>query len=184
MQQQQAKEAVDRRGKIHDSLTRDCLLMHETSERISWGMREQARTQEAEARVIELTAQLDRQESRMATKDTLHKLPSAAANGTAPMKRVDTFGASIDHARSKVLPAYRWKASPLSHSIGGAAASPLQIQRVDTFGESLETSSAAAQRARGAAAGGSAVATQGPHKTLQERLATTRKTSALVRGVN
>ena len=60
------------------------------------------------------------------------------------------------------------------------------MQRVDTFGESLETSSAAAERARcaaagGAAAGGAAVGQGG--LALQERLAMKRKASPLVRGV-
>lgn len=72
LQQRQAEDAVDRTDEMNrrslesisqgESMARDCLLRHEASERLSWGMREQVRADEAEARVTELTAQLDRQE--------------------------------------------------------------------------------------------------------------------------
>lgn len=201
---QRAEDAVDRTDEMNsrflesisqsENMTRDCLLRHEASERLSWGMREQVRADEAEARVAELTAQLDRLENRMVKDGALHKSSSAAANGAVPVHvpvlRVDTFGAAIDVARISALPAHRRKVSPLSRGVPVVAASPLQIQRVDTFGESLETSSVAAERARGALAGGAgasgaaAAAGQGVTPTLQERLAMTRKASPLVRGVS
>ena len=201
---QRAEDAVDRTDEMNsrflesisqsENMPRDCLLRHEASERLSWGMREQVRADEAEARVAELTAQLDRLENIMVKDGALHKLSSAAANGAVPMHvpvlRVDTFGAAIDVARVSAWPAHRRKVSPLSRGVPVVAASPLQIQRVDTFGESLETSSVAAERARGALAGGAgasgaaAAAGQGATPTLQERLAMTRKASPLVRGVS
>ena len=104
LQQRQAEDAVDRTDEMNrrslesisqgESMARDCLLRHEASERLSWGMREQVRADEAEARVTELTAQLDRQENIMAKDGALHKSSSAAANGAVPMhvpvRRVDT----------------------------------------------------------------------------------------------
>ena len=205
LQQRQAEDAVDRTDEMNrrslesisqgESMARDCLLRHEASERLSWGMREQVRADEAEARVTELTAQLDRQENIMAKDGALHKSSSAAANGAVPMhvpvRRVDTFGASIDVARVSALPDHGRKASPLSRDVPVVAASPLQIQRVDTFGESLATSSVAAEPVRGAVAGGAAArsaaaaaAGQGGGPTLQERLAMTRKASPLILGAN
>ena len=149
------------------------------------------RADEAEAPVTKLAAQLNSLEN--ATKDGApHESSSAAANGAVPMehipvRRVDTFGASIDVARISASAGDGRKTSPLSHGVPVAAVSPPQMQRIDTFGESLETSSAAAERARGAAAGGvaagGAAASQGASLALQERLAMKRKASPLVRGV-
>ena len=201
---QRAEDAVDRTDEMNsrflesisqsENMTRDRLLRHEASERLSWGMREQVRADEAEARVTELTTQLDRLKNRMAKDGALHKSSSAAANGAVPMHvpvlRVDTFGASIDVACTSALSDHSRKASPLSRGVPVVAASPLQIQRVDTFGESLETSSVAAERARGAIVGGAvasgtaAAVGQGTSPTLQEWLATTRKASPLVWGIN
>ena len=212
LQQRQAEETVGQRstatvGRIDgtngrvltstrqsESMRRDCLLRHEASERLSSGRREQVRADEAP--VTELAAQLNSLENE--TKGGAPHEPSAAAtNGAVPMehvpvRRVDTFGASIDVARMSASAGNGRKASPLSHGVPGAAASPPPMQRVDTFGESLETSSAAAERARcaaaggaaagGAAAGGAAVG-QGASLALQERLAMKRKASPLVRGV-
>ena len=209
LQQRQAEETVGQRSKATvrridgtngrvltstrqgESMRRDCLLRHEAGERLSSGRREQVRAHEAEAPVTELAAQLNSLEN--ATKDGApHESAAAAANGAVPMehvpvRRVDTFGASIDVARMSASAGNGRKASPLSHGVPVAAASPPQMQRVDTFGESLETSSAAAERARcaaagGAAAGGAAVG-QGASLALQERLAMKRKASPLVRGV-
>ena len=209
LQQRQAEETVGQRSKAAvrridgtngrvltstrqgESMRRDCLLRHEAGERLSSGRREQVRADEAEAPVTELAAQLNNLENT--TKGGApHESSAAAANGAVPMehvpvRRVDTFGASIDVARMSASAGNGRKASPLSHGVSGAAASPPQMQRVDTFGESLETSSAAAERARcaaagGAAAGGAAVG-QGASLALQERLAMKRKASPLVRGV-
>jgi len=211
LQQRQAEETVGQRPKAtvgrtdgtngrvltstsqSESMRRDCLLRHEASERLSSGRREQVRADEAP--VTELAAQLNSLEN--ATKDGApHESSAAAANGAVPMhvpvRRVDTFGASIDVARMSASAGNGRKASPLSHGVPVAAASPPQMQRVDTFGESLETSSAAAERARCAAAGGAAAggvaasgaaASQGAGLALQERLAMKRKASPLVRGV-
>jgi len=209
LQQRQAEETVGQRSKAtvgrtdgtngrvltstrqSESMRRDCLLRHEASERLSSGRREQVRADEAEAPVTELAAQLNSLENA-AKGGAPHESAAAAANGAVPMehvpvRRVDTFGASIDVARMSASAGNGRKASPLSHGVPGAAASPPPMQRVDTFGESLETSSAAAERARcaaagGAAAGGAAVG-QGAGLALQERLAMKRKASPLVRGV-
>ena len=147
-----------------DSLTRDS--QREASERVSWGKRQQVRAEEAEARVVELQAQLDR-----LAKDETHVGDGRAALATS---------SAANHGR---------KASPLATAAGaaslgpGATAAPLQIQRVDTFGESLETSSAAAQRARaagsdGAVDGVAAAVGRGAHPATQERLAMIRKALA------
>ena len=214
LQQRQAEETVGQRSKATvrridgtngrvltstrqgESMRRDCLLRHEASERLSSGRREQVRADEAAAPVTELAAQLNSLEN--ATKGGApHESAAAAANGAVPMehvpvRRVDTFGASIDVARMSASAGNGRKASPLSHGAPGDAASPPPMQRVDTFGESLETSSAAAERARCAAAGGAAAggavaggaaAGQGASLALQERLAMKRKASPLVRGV-
>jgi len=208
LQQRQAEETVGQRSKAtvrridgtngrvltstsqSESMRRDCLLRHAAGERLSSGRRERVRADEAEAPVTELAAQLNSLENT--TKGGApHESAAAAANGAVPMhvpvRRVDTFGASIDVARMSASAGNGRKASPLSHGVPGAAASPPPMQRVDTFGESLETSSAAAERARcaaagGAAAGGAAVG-QGASLALQERLAMKRKASPLVRGV-
>ena len=209
LQQRQAEETVVQRSKAtvdridgtncrvlkstsqSESTRRNWLLRHEASERRSSGRREQVRADEAEAPVTKLAAQLNSLEN--ATKDGApHESSAAAANGAVPMehipvRRVDTFGASIDVARISASAGDGRKTSPLSHGVPVAAVSPPQMQRIDTFGESLETSSAAAERARGAAAGGvaagGAAASQGASLALQERLAMKRKASPLVRGV-
>lgn len=169
-----------------ESTRGDCLLGQEASEHLSSGRREQVRADEADAPVTELAAQLNSLENAM-DDGAPDEYSAAAANGAVPMehipvRRVDTFGASIDVARTSASAGNGRKPSPLSHGDPVAAVSPPQMQRVDTFGESFVTSSAAAERARCAAAGGAA-AGQGASLTLQERLAMKSKASPLVRGV-
>ena len=142
LQQRQAEETVGQRstatvGRIDgtngrvltstrqsESMRRDCLLRHEASERLSSGRREQVRADEAP--VTELAAQLNSLENE--TKGGAPHEPSAAAtNGAVPMehvpvRRVDTFGASIDVARMSASAGNGRKASPLSHGVPGAAA--------------------------------------------------------------